>query len=774
MPVLSQIPVITYTANGSVTVFAYPFQILNAADLKVFVNDIETTSGFTISGIGSSSGGNVTFTIAPLATYPIRLARVTSVTRTTDYVEGGAVPADTLDTDFDRTVMMVQELNTFSLMETGDRTFDAESKRIKNVATPINGNDAPNKTYVDNVLPAMVTTATTKASAASASAAAALTSETNALASKNAAATSASNAAGSAATAVLAANSTLSPWVLNGSGVTYTSGNVEFGPSRFIRGDFSNATLTTRSLFQTATTNSSTSVGIVPNGTATSSSVDIFNASTPTNSAVAQLAVNATDVRVSSTVAGSGTALPLKFYAGGAERLRIDTSGLVTVAGDASITGNLNIGGTTSAYFKVQAVQSASAGTGTYSTFKTATGTPVGANNYVLNHYEATATTFGAGSNVTKQVGFLAGTSLSSATTNYGVWSELPVNGTNNFNIYAPGTAPSYFAGSLMIGSALATPHKLHLSGSARFYDAGTEVIISNYFSVPAIATNVVGSAIQFGNSSSNNNLGLKINGYNRVQKRTINPNKQAEVETSFHSKSTYLWTARAGTAGWDSLGSGAALAVGTVTARSLAATNVGTRAKRVAFISAATAGSLAGHYDPTPQFSIGDGTMVCPAGFKYTCRFVIPTVLATQRMFVGLSSTVVAPTNVDPSTLLNSVGIGMISADQTQLHLIIGGTTAQLPIATGIPIVAGHLYDVVMESSEIDNQNLLFVVRDLTTSAMFRYAYVGDVYGVAIPATSVLMAHRAWVCNVTTALATAIDVCHVAIDSGYTDDTLF
>src|SRR6185369_3842003 len=109
MPVLIQSPVINYTANGSVTSFAYPFQVLNASDLKVYVDGIYTVSGFTVSGIGVASGGNVTFTIAPANGSTVRLIRTTSITRITDYVEGGAIPADTLDTDFDRAVMMIQE-----------------------------------------------------------------------------------------------------------------------------------------------------------------------------------------------------------------------------------------------------------------------------------------------------------------------------------------------------------------------------------------------------------------------------------------------------------------------------------------------------------------------------------------------------------------------------------------------------------------------------------------------------------------------------------------
>ena len=68
-----------------------------------------------------------------------------------------------------------------------------------------------------------------------------------------------------------------------------------------------------------------------------------------------------------------------------------------------------------------------------------------------LTHFRAAQGTVGAGSVVTGQYGFLAASSLTGATNNYGFYSDIPA-GPNRWNFYANGSADNYFGGNVTVG----------------------------------------------------------------------------------------------------------------------------------------------------------------------------------------------------------------------------------------------------------------------------------------------------------------------------------
>ena len=104
------------------------------------------------------------------------------------------------------------------------------------------------------------------------------------------------------------------------------------GTAARITGDFSNATVANRVMFQTSTVNGGTVLGVIPNGTASSANYRAYGAADPTNASYLGLRSNGvTDVRVESGIEGAGTYLPMTFYTGGSERMRIDTSGNVGI-----------------------------------------------------------------------------------------------------------------------------------------------------------------------------------------------------------------------------------------------------------------------------------------------------------------------------------------------------------------------------------------------------------------------------------------------------------
>lgn len=184
---------------------------------------------------------------------------------------------------------------------------------------------------------------------------------------------------GSTVVLVSAANAGDTIEIVSYSQVNYTNavqktgdtmtGNLNFsGNGLRITGDFSNATIADRLIFQTNTTNAVTAISAIPSGTATQSNLILYNNSDPTNASTANILVNATEARINSGATGTGPALPMTFYTGGSERVRIDTSGNVgigtaspsvkldvqqSISGGAGLTGrvyNPDAGATSAAY----------------------------------------------------------------------------------------------------------------------------------------------------------------------------------------------------------------------------------------------------------------------------------------------------------------------------------------------------------------------------------------------------------------------------------------
>jgi hypothetical protein len=104
--------------------------------------------------------------------------------------------------------------------------------------------------------------------------------------------------------------------------------NLSFaGTGNRIRGDFSNATVANRVMFQTSTVDSQTSVIAIPNGTGTTTQFIGVNNSNTSNASIVQLAALSSEVSVRSGALGTGSFLPMTFHTNGFERMRIATDG---------------------------------------------------------------------------------------------------------------------------------------------------------------------------------------------------------------------------------------------------------------------------------------------------------------------------------------------------------------------------------------------------------------------------------------------------------------
>lgn len=109
---------VSYTGNGTTTVFSFPYKFLAAADLVVVKRltstGVETvqalTSDYTVSGTGLDAGGSVTMISAPASTYKLIIYRDATLTQDLDLVENDPLPAEELEKRLDKLTIFCQRL----------------------------------------------------------------------------------------------------------------------------------------------------------------------------------------------------------------------------------------------------------------------------------------------------------------------------------------------------------------------------------------------------------------------------------------------------------------------------------------------------------------------------------------------------------------------------------------------------------------------------------------------------------------------------------------
>ena len=160
------------------------------------------------------------------------------------------------------------------------------------------------------------------------------------------------------------------------------------------------------------------------------------------------------------------------------ERMRINSAGEIAVGGGITtgvtatfaknITGAASAGGGILASGVIQSDVTTSANYFRSSATTAAASFTLGA----ITHYNTGQGTFGAGSTVTNQYGFLAGSTLIGATNNYGFYGNISA-GTGRWNFYANGTAENYFAGATTFNSSVSA-NSLSLTTALPVSSGGT------------------------------------------------------------------------------------------------------------------------------------------------------------------------------------------------------------------------------------------------------------------------------------------------------------
>lgn len=147
---------IEYIADGSTTTFTIPFNYLNPDHIKVFVDGVDTTFSFNTAqmvSLAEPPGQGVT----------VRLARFTDIeNRIVDFSDGAVLSEADLDASNQQTFYAAQEAIDSALEAVRvdvDGKIDAKNRIIKNVADPVDPQDAVTKAHLGYEYPKVQTVA---------------------------------------------------------------------------------------------------------------------------------------------------------------------------------------------------------------------------------------------------------------------------------------------------------------------------------------------------------------------------------------------------------------------------------------------------------------------------------------------------------------------------------------------------------------------------------------------------------------------------------------
>jgi len=108
----------SYSGDGSTTVFSYTFKIFDEDDIAVILRDDTTgtettqtiTTHYSVSGVGNTGGGNITFVTAPASGKTVVLLRATPLTQLTDYTPNDPFPAEAHEDALDKLTFLTQQI----------------------------------------------------------------------------------------------------------------------------------------------------------------------------------------------------------------------------------------------------------------------------------------------------------------------------------------------------------------------------------------------------------------------------------------------------------------------------------------------------------------------------------------------------------------------------------------------------------------------------------------------------------------------------------------
>ena len=111
-------PRVQYTASSGQTAFSVPFEFFTVADIKVFNGTTalsynaspSSASQYSVTGAGVSGGGSITLGGGATLNDVITIFRDLGIARSTDFPTSGAFQIDSLNTELDKIIAMIQQV----------------------------------------------------------------------------------------------------------------------------------------------------------------------------------------------------------------------------------------------------------------------------------------------------------------------------------------------------------------------------------------------------------------------------------------------------------------------------------------------------------------------------------------------------------------------------------------------------------------------------------------------------------------------------------------
>jgi hypothetical protein len=253
------------------------------------------------------------------------------------------------------------------------------------------------------------------------------------------------------------------------------------------------------------------------------------------------------------------------------------------------------------------------------------------------------------------------------------------------------------------------------------------------------ISANNLVSSWQYYLPNNNGTFALSVNG-----KYATSDGNVTLLSEDMPMESSAAWQAAGNSTTITSVGAATLTAAGTATAANIATTNRHTQMHRLDYlVTTPTTSAIAGVRSSAAQYFIGN--TAGSGGFYFACRFGPATGVSVtgNRCFTGMTSSATAPTDIEPSTQTNMIGVGWDGADANiQFMRNDGaGTATKIDLGIAVPIVdRTSAYEIIFHCPP-NSTTFTYTFTDLSSGTVASGSVNTD-----LPAANTLLAPRGWI----------------------------